>query len=155
MRAIVVFAVAMMLTLAGVIAEAQVQAPFRPSVSYTDTTHPPQIAPEVTDDRRVRRNYPEQPPVIPHSIRDYEINLNSNKCLTCHSRAFNAEVGAPMISITHYIDRDGQVLASIAPRRFVCTTCHVPQTTADPPVANRFVDVDTLLSRQGGGERRP
>jgi nitrate reductase (cytochrome), electron transfer subunit len=149
MRALVVFAAAMIVALAGVIAEAQVQAPFRPSATFTDTGHPPQIAPEITDDRRVRRNYPEQPPVIPHAIRDYEINLNSNRCLTCHSRAFNAEVGAPMISITHYVDRDGQVLASVAPRRFVCTTCHVPQTTAEPPVANRFVDVDTLL-----GERR-
>jgi cytochrome c-type protein NapB len=155
MRAISVFVAAMLLALAGVIAEAQVQAPFRPPVAYTDTPQPPQIAPEVTDDRRVRRNYPEQPPVIPHSIRDYEVNLNSNRCLTCHSRAFNAEVGAPMISITHYIDRQGQVLATVAPRRFVCTTCHVAQTTAEPPVANRFVDIDTLLARPGGGERRP
>lgn len=154
MRAIAIFSASIVVTLAGLVAEAQVQTPFRPPVSYSDAANPPQIAPEVTDDRRVRRNYPEQPPVIPHSIRDYEINLNSNKCLTCHSRAFNAEVGAPMISITHYIDREGQVLASVAPRRFVCTTCHVPQTTADPPVANRFIDVDTLLSRRGG-ERRP
>jgi cytochrome c-type protein NapB len=58
-----------------------------------------------------------------------------------------------MISITHYIDRQGQVLGAVAPRRFVCTTCHVQQTTADPPVANRFVDIDTLVS--GGGERKP
>jgi cytochrome c-type protein NapB len=59
-----------------------------------------------------------------------------------------------MISITHYVDRDGQVLAAVAPRRFVCATCHVPQTTADPPVGNRFVDIDTLLSG-GGAERKP
>jgi cytochrome c-type protein NapB len=153
MRKIALFAGLVLLGFAWAASFAQVQSPFRPPVSYTDTTKPPAIAPEVTDDRRVARNYPEQPPVIPHSIRDYEINLNSNRCLTCHSRAFNAQVGAPMISITHYIDRQGQVLASVAPRRFVCTTCHVPQTTADPPVPNRFVDVDTLISRGGG--RRP
>jgi cytochrome c-type protein NapB len=154
MRAIFVLAAAAVLTLVGVMAEAQMQAPFRPPVTFTDTPTPPPIAAEITDDRRVRRNYPEQPPVIPHSIRDYEINLNSNRCLTCHSRAFNAEVGAPMISITHYIDREGQVLAAVAPRRYVCTTCHVPQTTADPPVANRFMDVDTLLSRPAGERRQ-
>lgn len=154
MRMIALAAALLLLGFAGAATVAQVPAPFRPPVAYTDTTDPPPIPPEVTDDRRVRRNYPEQPPVIPHSIRDYEINLNSNRCLTCHSRAFNAQVGAPMISITHYIDRQGQVLGAVAPRRFVCTTCHVPQTTADPPVANRFVDVDTLISR-GGGERKP
>ena len=89
----------------------------------------PALGRPIVDDVKRMRNYPEQPPVIPHAIRDYEVNLNSNRCLTCHSRAFNAEVGAPMISITHYIDRDGQVLASVAPRRFVCT---VHQVSASP-----------------------
>ena len=32
------------------------------------------------------RNYPEQPPVIPHAIDGYQIDLNSNKCLSCHAR---------------------------------------------------------------------
>jgi cytochrome c-type protein NapB len=33
-----------------------------------------------------------------------------------------------MVSITHFMDRDGQFLASVSPRRFFCTECHVPQT---------------------------
>jgi len=33
------------------------------------------------------RNYPEQPPVIPHSIDGYQIDINGNKCLSCHARA--------------------------------------------------------------------
>ena len=71
------------------------------------------------------RNYPEQPPVIPHSIDGYQIDINGNKCLSCHARARTAESQAPMVSITHFMDRDGQFLASVSPRRFFCTECHV------------------------------
>lgn len=100
------------------------------------------------------RNYPEQPPVIPHSIDGYQIDLNSNKCLSCHARARTAESQAPMVSITHFMDRDGQFLASVSPRRFFCTECHVPQASVSPPVSNDFVDIDTMLSRAAPGGRR-
>jgi nitrate reductase (cytochrome), electron transfer subunit len=100
------------------------------------------------------RNYPEQPPVIPHAIDGYQVDLNGNKCLSCHARARIAESQAPMVSITHFMDRDGQFLASISPRRFFCTECHVPQNTANPPVSNDFTDIDTLLSRASPGGRR-
>ena len=100
------------------------------------------------------RNYPEQPPVIPHSIDGYQIDINGNKCLSCHARARTAESQAPMVSITHFMDRDGQFLASVSPRRFFCTSCHVPQNTAVPPVTNDFVDIDSLLSKAAPGGRR-
>jgi len=103
---------------------------------------------------REARNYPEQPPVIPHSIDGYQIDLRSNKCLSCHARARTGESQAPMVSITHFMDRDGQFLASVSPRRFFCTECHVPQSTSNPPVSNDFVDIDTLLSRAAPGGRR-
>jgi cytochrome c-type protein NapB len=113
----------------------------------TETTPAPPLPTPVEDDRRVARNYPDQPPVIPHSIRDYEINLNVNECLGCHSRQYTAGSQAPMISVTHFQDRDGQTLATVSPRRYNCTGCHVPQTQAQPLVENRFVDVDTLIGR--------
>ena len=72
------------------------------------------------------RNYPEQPPVIPHSIEGYQLTLNTNRCLDCHKREFTEGSGAPMISVTHFMDRDGQVLADVTPRRYFCTACHVP-----------------------------
>jgi nitrate reductase (cytochrome), electron transfer subunit len=100
------------------------------------------------------RNYPEQPPVIPHSIDGYQIDLNGNKCLSCHARARTGESQAPMVSITHFMDRDGQFLASVSPRRFFCTSCHVPQNAVKAPIANDFVDVDTLVSRATPGGRR-
>ena len=103
---------------------------------------------------RETRNYPEQPPVIPHSIDGYQIDMNGNKCLSCHARARTGESQAPMVSITHFMDRDGQFLASVSPRRFFCTECHVPQSVVTPPVSNDFTDIDTMLSRAAPGGRR-
>jgi nitrate reductase (cytochrome), electron transfer subunit len=100
------------------------------------------------------RNYPEQPPLIPHSTDGYNIDMNSNVCLSCHARGRAAESQAPMISTTHFMDRDGQTLASVSPRRFFCTGCHVPQHEVRAPVANDFVDIDTLLTRSAPGGRR-
>ncbi|MES0881552.1 nitrate reductase cytochrome c-type subunit [Roseibium sp. SCP14] len=97
-----------------------------------------------TDIRQVR-NYPEQPPLIPHKIDNYQVDKNSNKCLTCHSRAAIGESQAPMVSITHFMNRDNQFLASVTPRRYFCNQCHVVQTDAKPLVENDFVDVDTVL----------
>jgi cytochrome c-type protein NapB len=114
---------------------------------------PPMTPMRNTAEREVR-NYPEQPPVIPHAIDGYQIDLNSNKCLSCHARARTAESQAPMVSITHFMDRDGQFLASVSPRRFFCTECHVPQNVTTPPVSNDFVDIDTMLSRAAPGGRR-
>jgi nitrate reductase (cytochrome), electron transfer subunit len=114
---------------------------------------PPMLPNKNTAEKQVR-NYPEQPPVIPHTIDNYQIDLNSNKCLSCHARARTAESQAPMISITHFMDREGQFLASVSPRRYFCTECHVPQNAANPPVSNDFVDIDTMLSREKPGGRR-
>ena len=106
-----------------------------------------------TSEKEVR-NYPEQPPVIPHSIEGYQIDINGNKCLSCHARARTGESQAPMVSITHFMDRDGQFLASVSPRRFFCTQCHVPQHEVKVPVENTFVDIDTLVGRATPGGRR-
>jgi cytochrome c-type protein NapB len=106
-----------------------------------------------TSEKEVR-NYPEQPPLIPHSIDGYQVDLNGNKCLSCHARSRTGESQAPMVSITHFMDRDGQFLASVSPRRFFCTQCHVPQHEVKAPVENVFTDIDTLLSRQQPGGRR-
>lgn len=99
----------------------------------------------IVNDRKVARNYPMQPPLIPHNIRDYQVNLNVNTCLSCHSRKRVGESQATMISVTHYMDRDGNFLADISPRRYFCNQCHVKQHDTAPLVENDFVDMDTLL----------
>ncbi|PWC83303.1 cytochrome C [Azospirillum sp. TSH100] len=133
----------------------RLDSPFRPPVNFVEQNPAPPIPPDVTDDRRVARNYPEQPPVIPHNVRDYQITLNNNQCLTCHSRRFTEAVQAPMVSITHYVDREGQTLGAVSPRRYFCMQCHVPQTTAQPIVPNSFKDLDTLVSRPSDRGDRP
>nr|WP_316182349.1 nitrate reductase cytochrome c-type subunit [Bradyrhizobium sp. SZCCHNRI1009] len=114
---------------------------------------PPMQPTKNTAEKEVR-NYPEQPPVIPHSIDGYQVDMQGNKCLSCHARARIAESKAPMLSITHFMDRDGQFLASVSPRRYFCTQCHVPQSVANPPVSNDFVDIDTLLAHDKPGGKR-
>jgi cytochrome c-type protein NapB len=123
----------------------------RGSTPLNDEGAAPPMTPMRNTAEREVRNYPEQPPVIPHSIDGYQIDLNTNKCLSCHARARTGESQAPMVSITHFMDRDGQFLASVSPRRFFCTECHVPQSVANPPVSNDFVDIDTMLRRAAPG----
>ena len=106
---------------------------------------PPTIAEVENKDIKRARNYPMQPPTIPHTIRDYRVDLNSNKCLSCHSRKQTAASQAPMISVTHYMDRDGNFLADVSPRRYFCEQCHVVQTNAPALVGNDFKDIDQLL----------
>ena len=101
---------------------------------------PPPFPKIVNDDQRKTRNYPMQPPLIPHQIDNYQVDLRFNKCMDCHSRARVHESGAPMVSVTHYMDRDNNVLGEISPRRYFCTGCHVAQTDARVPVKNTFVD---------------
>ena len=145
-------AVVIMLAPAGVMAQSF--SALRGSTPLDQEGPAPAMTPEQNTAVREPRNYPEQPPVIPHSIDGYQIDLNGNKCLSCHARARTGESQAPMVSITHFMDRDGQFLASVSPRRFFCTECHVPQSTSTPPVSNDFVDIDTMLSRAAPGGRR-
>lgn len=106
----------------------------------------------VVDDQRRMRAYPDQPPVIPHSIEGYELSVNANRCLSCHKREFTQASGAPMISVTHYMTRDGQMIADVSPRRYFCTACHVPQADTRPLVENSFKDMSELGFKPAGSE---
>lgn len=110
----------------------------------------------VNSDIRQVRNYPEQPPLIPHKIDGYQIDRNVNKCLQCHERRAVEVTGAPMVSVTHFMDRENQVLAQISPRRYFCTQCHVIQHDERPLMKNGFVDADEIIdylkSKQQGDE---
>lgn len=117
----------------------------RASGTLTQTLPAPALIDEENKDIRRERNYPEQPPTIPHAIRGYQVDKNGNKCLSCHSRAASAKSQAPMVSITHYMDRDGQALAAVSPRRYFCNQCHVPQKDVKPLVENQFRTIDQVL----------
>ena len=102
----------------------------------------PSLEPDVpkfpTDRGPLPRDFVQQPPLIPHSIQNYQITKNFNKCLDCHSWSRAQETGATKISVTHFRDRDGHELAGVSTRRYFCVQCHVPQTDARPLVSNTF-----------------
>ena len=99
------------------------------------------------DNEVIPRDYLQQPPLIPHQIDAYVINIKHNKCLSCHSWTNYKQNNATKISQTHFESRDGAVLANVSPRRYFCTQCHVPQSDARPLVENTFKPVDALKVR--------
>lgn len=104
----------------------------------------PDLAKVQNDREPIERDYVQQPPLVPHKIKGYKINAKSNKCLTCHSWTNYKEAGATKISQTHFSDRENNVLANIAPRRYFCTQCHVSQVNSKPLVENTFQPITTI-----------
>jgi cytochrome c-type protein NapB len=123
-------------------------ATLRDNTPITEQTEPNRIPKVVNKDIRQGRNYPMQPPLIPHTTRSYEVNLKNNKCMSCHSRHRTEKSQAPMISVTHYMDRDGNFLADVSPRRYFCNQCHVTQADAEPLVENTFTDMHSLMNKK-------
>ena len=76
---------------------AQDIATLRDGVDLTEQSKTAPIPRPITNDIKVGRNYPMQPPIIPHNIRDYQVDLNVNKCLSCHSRNRISESQATII----------------------------------------------------------
>lgn len=83
-------------------------------------------------------NYVNQPPMIPHAVKNYQVTKNVNQCLTCHSPEASRVTGATRISPTHFMDRDGNIVGSTSPRRYFCLQCHVSQSDVEPIVPNEF-----------------
>lgn len=90
------------------------------------------------DEGRKLRNYRQQPPIIPHSSDQYQIDLRTNQCLTCHDWTNAGERGAPTLSMTHYLNRSGSQLDTVAGTRWFCNQCHVPQADAPALIGNTF-----------------
>lgn len=146
------FALAGVLSLTGASAQDRsLAAPAPDGLRKGGTIHETMEAQPIAGDprevQREVRNYPEQPPVIPHVIRDYQVDRRFNKCLDCHSRLAAPDAGAPMVSVTHFMDRDNQVRAEVTPGRYFCTQCHVTQTDADELVENEFLPVNEVIRR--------
>ena len=134
-----------------VAASAQAPSPqvdgMRGPTPVADESRPPPLGNVENKDVRRERAYSMQPPTIPHKIDNYQVDLNVNACLGCHSRGRAPMTQAVAVSVSHYMDRDGNFLAEISPRRYFCEQCHVPQVDAKPLVGNTFVDVDEILRR--------
>jgi nitrate reductase (cytochrome), electron transfer subunit len=92
----------------------------------------------VTEGAPQARAFRQQPPLIPHRVDKYEIDLKVNQCLRCHDWPYNVEENAPKISETHYESREGKRLDFVAGTRWFCNQCHVPQVDAPALVENEF-----------------
>jgi len=121
----------------------QVQS-LRGETDINDASNEVEVKRNVNDNGPIIRDYVQQPPLVPHKINGYKINLKFNKCLTCHSWANYQKSGATKVSQTHFSGRDGEALSNISPRRYFCTQCHVPQVDAKPLVGNSFNSASTL-----------
>ena len=137
------FGCALLLSAAAVPAltlEAQTLEPqsLRGDAPMEEATPAPEIKKQNIDPSRFSRAYRQQPPLIPHRIDRYQINVKVNQCLRCHDWPYNVEEGAPKVSETHYIDRNGVALDQVARIRWFCNQCHVPQVNARALVDNTF-----------------
>ena len=112
--------------------------PMRGRTPVGEESRPAPIHPVENKDLRRERAYSMQPPTIPHKIDGYQVDRRFNRCLDCHARDKAFESRAVPLSVTHYMDRSGNVLGEVSPRRYFCNQCHVPQSDAKPLVGNTF-----------------
>ena len=78
------------------------------------------------DTANIPRDFVQQPPLVPHTMDEYKVTKEFNKCLDCHSWARAKEMKATKIS------------SNVSPNRYFCAQCHVPQSDAKPLVGNTF-----------------
>jgi cytochrome c-type protein NapB len=128
------------------IAGAEVKS-LRGASGIEDASAAVEVKPYLKDNQPIARDYLQQPPLIPHKIEGYQVNIKHNKCLSCHSWKNYREHNATKISQTHFESRDGAVLSNVSARRYFCTQCHVPQVDGAPLVENTFQPVDTMVLR--------
>ncbi|WP_438464333.1 nitrate reductase cytochrome c-type subunit [Marinomonas sp. PE14-40] len=120
-------------------------ATMRDNILLTEEVAPPAIANVENKDLKRMRDYPQQPPTVPHIISKYQIDKNVNQCMDCHARDKASEVQATPVGVSHYLNREGEYQAGMSPRRYFCTQCHVTQTESKPLIDNEFVDVNDLM----------
>ncbi len=140
MRFIPALAVASALLLfgvGGVSAQERVES-LRGDVSIDQLSNLDKMFRPEKDQELIPRNFQKQPPLIPHSVKGYNITQNFNKCMDCHSKERAEETGATLVAKSHYLDREDKKHANISPRRYFCMQCHVPQFDAKPLVENTY-----------------
>lgn len=103
----------------------------------TDTNAAPPVY-SLQETKKWDRSFRQQPPMVPHQVDKYQIDLRANECVKCHDWQFAAKEKAPEMPESHYKDRDGNQFEQVYRGRWFCTTCHAPQTDAQPLVDNSF-----------------
>jgi nitrate reductase cytochrome c-type subunit len=84
---------------------------------------------------KLPRPYTGAPPLVPHSVVEFEIGKFANDCLDCHLDGVEIEEGhvATKVPSSHFVNeytgerKDGQVIGT----RYNCLQCHVPQSNPE------------------------
>ena len=91
---------------------------------------------------RLTPAYDGSPPIIPHALDGLvPITTSDNFCVLCHASGDTSPEAPPQAPASHFTDlrsAEHTVSDSVAGARWVCTSCHVPQTDAPPLVGNTF-----------------
>ena len=128
---------ALLLAGSAMLANAEVKS-LRGDVPLNAKPKPPKLARILTREGGFRRNFKQQPPLIPHEIYKERITLRVNTCLKCHAPENHKREDAPMISKTHFTDPAHPSEKNLYRGRWFCNQCHVPQLNLKPLVRNRF-----------------
>ena len=110
----------------------------RGSLALEEQQSPPPVAKLKLDLEKFKRNFKTQPPLIPHKVAKYKINLKTNGCLKCHDKTTYKEEESPMAGKSHYMDANGVEGEKFNMSRYFCAQCHVPQANTAPLVSNTF-----------------
>jgi cytochrome c-type protein NapB len=88
------------------------------------------------------RAYDGAPPLIPHTVDGFvPITQDGNFCVVCHATGSTDPEDPPQVPRSHRIDwraAPDVVREDVAGARWVCTSCHVPQSDAQPLVGSTF-----------------
>ena len=99
---------------------------------------PPPERQKITS-KPVPRDYPQQPPLIPHNVQGLLIQTRVNMCLACHARQTEPRSIAAKLPNSHFLNHEGSTSSdTVAPRRWFCVQCHVPQVDTTLLVSNIY-----------------
>ncbi|MEN8257323.1 MAG: nitrate reductase cytochrome c-type subunit [Thermodesulfobacteriota bacterium] len=143
MRLYLVMFVAFLITMPLQVVAEEVQS-LRGPRDVQSASQEPEVDKLIADQKPLKRDFIQQPPLIPHKTEGYNVTRRYNKCLSCHSWANHKAAGATKISPSHFVDRDGNELTNLSARRYFCTQCHVTQVDAPPLIENTFEPVQAI-----------
>ncbi|XNM81149.1 nitrate reductase cytochrome c-type subunit [Escherichia coli] len=86
------------------------------------------------EQERMPLNYVNQPPMIPHSVEGYQVTTNTNRCLQCRGVESYRTTGARVSVLLTLWTATAKWAREVAPRRYFCLQCHVPQADTAPIV---------------------
>lgn len=96
------------------------------------------------ENARLPRPFAGAPPLIPHSVEGLlPITQDSNACVLCHGTPGPPSEVPPPAPPSHFVDNRNAPDVSrdeVAGARWMCTSCHVPQTDAPLLVGNGASD---------------